>query len=57
MEFKALLYIIIFFSGKTIFDKPLIIIYKNENEFDYMLISKYEIVINENNETILRRKI
>ena len=52
----ALLYII-FFSGKTIFDKSLNIIYKNENEFHYILISKNEIVINENNETILRRKI
>jgi hypothetical protein len=44
------------FSGKTIFDKPLNIIYKNENKFYYMLIWKNEKVINENNEIILEEK-
>ena len=44
------------FSGKTIFDKPLNVIYKNENKFHYMLIWKNEKVINENNETILEEK-
>ena len=43
-------------SGKTIFDKPLNIIYKNENKFHYMLIWKNEKVINENNEIILEEK-
>lgn len=44
------------FSGKTIFDKPLNIIYKNENKFHYMLIWKNEKVSNKNNETILEEK-
>jgi hypothetical protein len=44
------------FSGKTIYDKPLNIIYKNENKFHYMLIWKNEKVINENNEVILEEK-
>ena len=44
------------FSGKTIFDKPLTIIYKNRKDFHYMLIWKNEKVINENNETILEEK-
>ena len=44
------------FSGKTILDKPLNIIYKNENKFYYMLIWKNEKVINENNEIILEEK-
>jgi hypothetical protein len=44
------------FSGKTIFDKPLNIIYKNENKFHYMLIWKNEKVVGENNELILEEK-
>ena len=44
------------FSGKTIFDKPLNVIYKNENKFHYMLIWKNEKIINENNEIILEEK-
>lgn len=44
------------FSGKTIFEKPLTIIYKNRNNFHYMIIWKNEKVINENNETILEEK-
>ena len=44
------------FSGKTIYDKPLNIIYQNENKFHYMLIWKNEKFINENNEIILEEK-
>ena len=44
------------FSGKTIFDKPLNIIYKNKNKFHYMLIWKNEKVVGENNELILEEK-
>ena len=44
------------FSGKTIFDKPLNIIYKNKSNFLYMLIWKNEKVINEKNESILEEK-
>ena len=44
------------FSGRYIFDKPLNIIYKNKENFHYMLIWKNEKVINENNETILEEK-
>jgi hypothetical protein len=44
------------FSRKTIFEKPLTIIYKNRNNFHYMLIWKNEKVINENNGTILEEK-
>ena len=44
------------FLGKTIFDKPLNIIYKNKKNFHYMLIWKNEEVIDENNETILEEK-
>ena len=40
------------FSGKTLFDKPLNIIYRNNKNFHYMLIWKNEKVINKNNETI-----
>ena len=52
----ALQYIFYWFSGKTIFDKPLNVIYKNENKFHYMLIWKNEKIINENNEIILEEK-
>ena len=41
------------FSGKTIFDKELTIIYKNKKNFHYMLIWKNEKAIIDNNETIL----
>lgn len=44
------------FSGKTIFDKPLNIIYKNKNNFHYMLIWKNEKIINKNNEITLEEK-
>ena len=44
------------FSGRYIFDKPLNAIYKNKENFHYMLIWKNEKVINENNETILEEK-
>ena len=44
------------FSGKTLFDKPLNTIYKNKKSFHYMLIWKNEKVINENNETLLEEK-
>ena len=44
------------FSGKTIFDKPLNIIYKNENKFHYMLIWKNEKIVGKNNELILEEK-
>jgi hypothetical protein len=44
------------FAGKTIFEKPLTLIYKNRKKFHYMLIWKNEKVINENNETILEEK-
>ena len=44
------------FSGKTIFERPLSIIYKNEKKFHYMLIWKNEKVVNENNEIILEEK-
>jgi hypothetical protein len=44
------------FSGKTIFDKPLNTIYKNKKNFHYMLIWKNEKVINEKNKIILEEK-
>jgi len=44
------------FSGKTIFDMPLNIIYKNKKNFHYMLIWKNEKIINYNNEKILEEK-
>jgi len=44
------------FSGKTIFDKQLNIIYKNKKNFHYMLIWKNENIINKNNEIILEEK-
>lgn len=40
------------FSGKNMFDKPLTKIYKNKQNFHYMLIWKNEKVINKCNETI-----
>ena len=44
------------FSGKTIYDKPLNEIYKNKWNFHYMLIWKNEKVINENKKAILEEK-
>ena len=44
------------FSGKTIFNRPLNIIYNNKKNFHYMLIWRNEKVINENNEIILEEK-
>ena len=44
------------FSGKTIFDKPLNTIYKNKWNFHYMLIWKNEKVINENFKILLEEK-
>jgi hypothetical protein len=44
------------FSGKTLFDKPLNTIYKNKKNFHYMLIWKNKKVINENNKIILEEK-
>lgn len=44
------------FSGKTIFDKPLNIIYKNKKNFHYMLIWKNQKVIHYNNDEILEEK-
>ena len=44
------------FSGKTIFDKPLNIIYKNNIEFHYLLIWKNENIYNWNNELLLEEK-
>ena len=44
------------FSGKTLFDKPLNIIYKNKKNFHYMLIWKNEKIINKNNEIIFKEK-
>ena len=44
------------FSGKTIFDKELTIIYKNKKNFHYMLIWKSEKDIYDNNETLLDDK-
>jgi hypothetical protein len=44
------------FSGRYIFNKPLNTIYKNKENFHYILIWKNEKVINENNETILEEK-
>ena len=44
------------FCGKTIFDKPLNIIYENQIQFNYMLIWKNEMVINENNVVLLEEK-
>jgi hypothetical protein len=44
------------FCGKTLFDKPLNIIYKNKKNFHYMLIWKNEKVINEIKKTILEEK-
>jgi hypothetical protein len=43
-------------SGKTIFDIPLTLIYRNKRNFHYMLVWKNEKVTNENNETILEEK-
>ena len=43
-------------SGKTLFNKPLTLIYKNKKNFHYMLILKNEKIINENNEIILEEK-
>ena len=44
------------FSGKNMFDKPLTKIYKNKQNFHYMLIWKNEKLINKYNETILEEK-
>ena len=44
------------FSGKTIFNRPLNIIYNNKKNFHYMLIWRNEKVINESNEIILEEK-
>lgn len=44
------------FSGKTRFNIPLTLIYKNKRNFHYMLVWKNEKVTNENNETILEEK-
>ena len=43
-------------SGKTIFDAPLNLIYKNEKNFHYLLIWKYETVTNEQNKKILEEE-
>ena len=44
------------FSGKTLFDKPLNTIYKNKKNFHYMLIWKNEKVVNEDKKIILEEK-
>lgn len=44
------------FSGKTIFEKPINIIYEEQIEFKYMLIWKNEKVVNEKNEVLLEEK-
>ena len=44
------------FCGKTIFDKPLNIIYEHQIKFNYMIIWKNEKVVNENNEVLLEEK-
>ena len=44
-------------NGKIIYDKPLNIIYENNNiEFNYMLIWKNENILNENNEILFEQK-
>ena len=44
------------FSGITIFEKPLNIFYKNKMNFHYLLIWKNEKIMNKNNEIILEEK-
>lgn len=44
------------FSGKAIFDEPLNLIYKNEKNFHYLLIWKYEALTNEKNKKNIRRR-
>ena len=44
------------FCGKTIFDKPLNIIYEIQIKFHYMIIWRNEKVVNENNEVLLEEK-
>ena len=45
------------FCGKTIFDRPLNIIYEEDKiQFNYMIIWKNEKVVNENNEILLEEK-
>ena len=44
------------FSGKTIFDKPLNFIYKSAIDFNFLLIWKNEMITNENNDVLLEEK-
>jgi hypothetical protein len=44
------------FSGKTIFDKPLNFIYRSNIKFNYLLIWKNEVIKNEKNEVLLKVK-
>jgi hypothetical protein len=44
------------FSGKTIFDKPLNFIYKSNIKFNFLLIWKNEVIKNEKNEVLLKVK-
>ena len=44
------------FSGKTIFNKPLTLIYKNKKNFHYMLIWKNQQFFSKNNENVFKKK-
>lgn len=43
-------------NGKTIFNRPLNLIYESKIKFHYMLIWKNENILNENNEVLLEQK-